>query len=366
MILFLLACAACAGRPKGYTFTLRGDFIHVDTAMVRVYFSEGGVEKFLSTPMRDGKFELSGTLPEPGCYKMRIGDRVMDIVLDGTDMFWPSDYEQIDADYLKGSPAVKSKLAICQLVREAYQEPVKRLVAEKLKAIGESELTQEEEAELEQLSRDGLAELRTRLSDYIKSHAGELYMPVFIREQVGTFGYEWGKEGYDALTVDNQNSQPGRALKACLDNLAATEAGTSFPPIALQTSEGKTVERRFDDGCVYVIDFWASWCGPCRAMIPQLKAIYADLRNEPVRFVSVSLDAKRAEWIAANGEEGLPWESYWLEENFEAEIVRKLNIEAIPFIVVLNKEGKIAAKNVRDKKLVDELKKLLNEDTEKQ
>ena len=105
--LLLIGLIACAEQPKGFTFKLRGDFINVDTATVNVLSPEDKV--LLSTRMKDGKFVLQGTLPGPGYYAIDMGNqRKVKVMLDAPDMYWPSDYNMVDARYVKNSPGTKS------------------------------------------------------------------------------------------------------------------------------------------------------------------------------------------------------------------------------------------------------------------
>ena len=194
---------------------------------------------------------------------------------------------------------------------------------------------------------------------YVKEHANDLYMPVFIEDQLSEYDYDWGKRGYDLLSPEMQASQPGRLLKEKLDNLSHTVVGAKFPTFAVQDAQGNMVDLKFGDGKVYVIDFWASWCGPCRAMMQQLKELYKTYAGQSVDFISISLDYTEKAWLPAHEEEQIPWGSYWLKENFKSMIAEQLGIEAIPFIVVVDQKGRIAGKNLRDQKLIDKVNELL-------
>ena len=205
--LLLLGVIACAEQPKGFAFKLRGDFINVDTATVNVLSPEG--EVLLSTRMEEGKFVLQGTLSEPGYYAIDMGNqRKVRVMLDAPDMYWPSDYNMVDARYVKNSPGTKSMLDILGVVRETYEIPTRALYDEDYEKVGSRNLSPEQEAELEKLAGQKFVERGETILAYVEEHANDLYMPVFIEDQLSEYDYDWGKRGYDLLSPEMQASHP--------------------------------------------------------------------------------------------------------------------------------------------------------------
>ena len=80
----------------------------MDTATVQLLTPGENPEVLLTAKIKDGQFVLEGTVPEPGCYVIRFGERDVKILLDAPDLFWPSDYSSPDVRYLKNSPAMKT------------------------------------------------------------------------------------------------------------------------------------------------------------------------------------------------------------------------------------------------------------------
>ena len=123
--------------------------------------------------------------------------------------------------------------------------------------------------------------------------------------------------------------------------------GNPAPEFSFPDAKGKMHSLKEFKGKVLVIDFWASWCGPCRAEIPHLKQYYEEFKNnKEVAFLSVSIDAKRPDWDKAVKEENMPWLQL-LAPNGGKEIMESYQFSGIPFIIVLDKDGKIYKKNLR-------------------
>lgn len=122
--------------------------------------------------------------------------------------------------------------------------------------------------------------------------------------------------------------------------------GNPAPEFEYTTDWGKV--RRLSDlrGKVVVLDFWASWCGPCRAEVPNLKKIYADMKGRGVEFLSVSIDADKKAWEKALTEEAMPWLQGWQPDSGK-QVMELYQFGGIPFILVLDKEGRLYRKNVR-------------------
>ncbi len=142
-----------------------------------------------------------------------------------------------------------------------------------------------------------------------------------------------------------QNYRRERAERLALD--AAVAVGAQAPDLTLEDRNGKKVNLEKFKGKVLVVDFWASWCGPCRAEIPKLKKIYEDYKdNKNVEFVSISIDGDKAAWLKAVNKEAMPWSQLLAPE--EGRQARKTyQFVGIPHIICIAADGTIFRKNIR-------------------
>lgn len=218
ILLVLLGILASAATPEGYDFKLRGDIINENTGKVMLYSPEDTLQALLSTDMKDGQFVLSGRLEEPGLYLLEITGQKLPIVLDGSDMTLYADRLGLSTKLLKGSPALKTRLALEKILREKYEQRLNGVV-EKYYELTENGEKQSPEAEA--YVANGFKEAgiyrRELIFEFIRQHPDDLYLPVFIREDMGK-SYDYGKKAFDLMSPRLQASQPGRLLKKNLDN----------------------------------------------------------------------------------------------------------------------------------------------------
>ncbi len=138
-----------------------------------------------------------------------------------------------------------------------------------------------------------------------------------------------------------------------------TAIGASAPDIALTDPQGNIRKLSSLKGKVVLIDFWASWCGPCRKENPNVVNIYANYHDKGFEVFSVSLDKEKDSWLAAIAKDNLTWPNHVSDLKYwKSAGAASYGVTSIPFTVLIDKKGKIVAKKLRGEELESKVKEL--------
>ncbi len=141
--------------------------------------------------------------------------------------------------------------------------------------------------------------------------------------------------------------------------VATIKTGMAAPEIVLPGESDTTISLASLQGKVVLIDFWASWCLPCRKNNPELVRIYNEFRKEGFEIYGVSIDQKKTDWINAIRKDKLTWVQVVDQKGWYAPSTYTYGLEGIPASFLLDKQGVIRGINLTGKELTREIRKLL-------
>ena len=160
--------------------------------------------------------------------------------------------------------------------------------------------------------------------------------------------------------VENSNEQKiGEVADEKLFFVRNVGIGKSPSTLSGTNLKGETETLSDYKGKVVVLDIWATWCPPCRAMIPHENEMVKELKDKPFALISVSADAKKKTLTDFIDKTPMPWTHWWAGQS--SPILRKLNIEYFPTIYVIDHKGVIRYKDIRGEKLEEAVKELIAE-----
>ncbi|WP_338378283.1 TlpA disulfide reductase family protein [uncultured Flavobacterium sp.] len=169
------------------------------------------------------------------------------------------------------------------------------------------------------------------------------------------------KEMYDKLDVSIRETKSGKNIKTMLEAMSSVEIGSVAPDFSAPSPDGKVISLKESMGKVTLIDFWASWCGPCRQENPNVVAMYKELHDKGLNIIGVSLDKEgdMQKWKDAIAKDGLTWNQISNLKHWKEPIAEQYNVKSIPATFLLDASGKIVAKDLRGEELKAKVKELL-------
>lgn len=142
-----------------------------------------------------------------------------------------------------------------------------------------------------------------------------------------------------------RESELVKEVRDCIELRQRIEPGRPAPEFTLARRDGSLLSLSDFRGKVVVLDFWASWCKPCRASFPWVREFYKEYKDKGVEIVGVSIDKNRASWEKALDEEQLPWPQVideWVKDTYR--VGGLFYVRAVPMFVIVDKEGKIVVR----------------------
>ncbi|MBC7382462.1 MAG: AhpC/TSA family protein [Bacteroidia bacterium] len=302
----------------------------------------------------DGSFLLNGNLTEKTFCMIRFdkGD-VLLLVDTSSELTVDIDANKIDAYTVQGSKE-NTDLKTLYLLNANYLKMMQQL-GEKYSAYQNGDLPDSIQIAI----RKDYDEVRQEQKKAIKEYTGSIknsLVPYFATS------FLLPEADFNFLnTVDkNLYAQYGQSKYALqlhlkVEELRKTAEGVIAPNIVLNDPFGKTTDLASLRGKIVLIDFWASWCKPCRDENPNNVILYHKYKAKGFDIFGVSLDDNREAWINAINKDKLLWPHASDLLKWNSPLVRQYNIESIPATFLLDKEGKIIGRNLFGKELAAKL-----------
>jgi len=359
--------AACGGNKSDSNFQLNGTFSNATAGDV-IYLEElapGAKVAIDSTTIDDkGAFSFTHAKPNAGFYRVKATEQnfAMLVLGDEQKVTLSADYKNIGNTYkTEGSEDTKIFLEFNALGREIQQRTDSMQQAFQA-LVGTLKMDTARMDSLNKVFGDIYNKIidsyQEKFSGLVIKNKASLAVLAGIQQLDPKKYLNLYKEVDAALTAKYPNSKYLANLKK---DIAAFEAQTQkssqlaeggiLPDFTLTTPEGKPLSISSFKGKVVLVDFWASWCGPCRKENPNVVAMYKKLHAKGFDIYGVSLDDNKEKWLNAIKADGLVWNHASDLKGWDNQVAKQFGIDAIPFTILLDKEGKIIGKGLRGKEL---------------
>jgi len=315
--------------------------------------------KIDSADIVDGVFKLEGSVAVADMYYLQIdGNKgAISFFLENAPISIEANMDNLREAKITGSASqdVNTSFGLIMEEFQAKQKPIvdiyKKAMAEKNEA-GAKKAIEDYEA----IDAEKMESVKAFVKDNANSVAASFiaYRNLLSRIEVSEM-----ETLYNGFSEDVKASKSGLTIKEKLDILKKVEIGQAAPDFTLDTPEGTPLSLSSLKGKVVVIDFWASWCGPCRRENPHMVELYKELSPKGVEFLGVSLDKKKEDWLKAIEKDGLIWKHVSDLKYWNSAAAKLYGVNGIPCTYLIDQNGIIVAKKVFGDELKAEIEKLL-------
>ena len=303
--------------------------------------------------VKNGSFEFTGNVSEPtGAYIMVIGQRgAIPFMLENANITISAGQAGLTVTGSEGQKIYDQFMAI----NATAQQEAMKLQQEYQAANGDQAKIQAIQEAYAKLMTD----VQAKETELIKANPDSYVSAFVIASGMGQMEYEQLKERYNLLGEKAKAGAQGKAIAAQIAKLESTAIGQIAPNFTITTPEGESISLYDIKGKVKLIDFWASWCGPCRGENPHVVEIYKEYHPKGLEIFGVSLDNNKEAWVKAIADDGLVWKHGSDLKGWQSAPAQLYSVTGIPHKVLLDENNKIIAKNLRGDELKQKIAELL-------
>jgi peroxiredoxin len=364
---FLAAMSIVACNNVGDNeFKIVGDAKGVkdSTAVILQKQDSTGIVSVDTVQVLDGKFVIEGPVKEPFLHFLQIRgvEGGVPLILESGEIKVKVDKDSIQNSTVGGT---KNNDYLAEYSKKNKEINQKMMAFQKANMAKFNEArTKNDTATINSLMKENDKfgeQIKTMSAEHIDKYKDSYLSVYFINQFLSQPDADMAKleKQFNALNDEVKKTSLGKKIKQRFDAINNTKVGGKAPDFSAKTPEGKTVSLKESLGKITIIDFWASWCQPCREENPAMVALYNEFNPKGLKIIGVSLDNDEKAWKEAIAKDKLTWTQVANLKPQNDPIARKYNISQIPTTYVLDEQGKILAVNLRGEELKAKIQSLL-------
>ena len=371
----LLVISSCT-NVNNQTFTLQGkigDWNEPATIYLS-YWNEGNEYKD-STLLRNGHFSFTGNVGEPAPARLifdYLGEGMIPAAQSGhiLYLYLENGTVKLNApDSLQNSVFVDSPIndehqRYLDYIGGQIQDLAARMNHKMMQATPEQRNDTSFMAQLNSEYKQLLDERTQKQQQYVREHPDSYFSVVAISESVSSkFNVDEIEPLFLSINENYRETYSGKAFAQRIEAARTIGIGKKAPDFTQNDPDGNPVSLSDFSGKYLLLDFWASWCGPCRQENPNLVKAYAAYKDKGFEILGVSLDNKdgKEAWLNAIEKDGLTWTQVSDLNSWNNEVARSYGVRAVPQSYLIDPQGIIVAQDLRGEALDEKLKEIFGE-----
>lgn len=317
--------------------------------------------------VENGKFEMKGNITEPAFYTLQLegAQAKIPFILENAEVVVEINKDSIQKSKVSGTYNNDEYMTFNEEITKV-QKPLMDFQTKNMAAMQAAQQKNDQTVinqlmgEFAKIQEDVTAKSKAKYNSYAESHPKSFISALIVQGMLNDPSMDVAKaeKMYNGLDESLKKTKPGLAIKTKLAEMKAPAAVGATPAPAAPSAnwradfsapnpEGKVISLKESLGKVTIVDFWASWCGPCRRENPNVVALYKELHSKGLNIVGVSLDKDAKAWKEAIAKDNLTWTHVSNLKFWDEPIAAQYKVQSIPATFILDASGKVVAKDLR-------------------